>query len=187
MTKRDFSPENIHNFIEENESTKVFPTGSYVWFHNKIKDFIPHDYDYVVIEKSDQYNFQRFSYMFMDVFKISINIEGNKKDLINFILGYAESSGKMMSSSALLNPLFCKELNISWTDIDPYYTRIENLLNVAISINPKYSYVLEILKCYAENKNHELSDQQISKVYEVYLKYKGFRKNPTYVEWRLTK
>lgn len=165
MTKEDFSPENIHQFIESDEYQDIISTGSYSLFKD-IEGFEPHDYDYALLIKSDENSTAKQNYMWMDCKVIYYKPDMSKQEYIEFILNEAQTYP--MLTVGLFTKNQCEFFHIEFSDIEPYLGQIEERVSYAAEHYPKYKYYSELLKYVKENRSFDITEEQLMNVYQLY-------------------
>lgn len=168
ITRESFSPENIHEFIPEDEYTKVICGGSYYWF-NGIEGFQPHDYDYMVFSQSDQYAVSKLHYMFIDAWMIAYNANGTKQDFIDFVMDEAINKKHSSAGLRVLIKPACDIFGITYEDIEPYMEALEQQIIENTNIHTKYKWYQKIIRFIRENRSLELTPEQRQAAFEDYV------------------
>jgi hypothetical protein len=125
------------------------------YFFNGIKDFAPHDIDYLELcDYLEGYN--------------SIRITGRGKCLFKWLrmtpdkfVEVTLKNGLPMAMGKFLIPEFCKEIGFTIEHLKQLKPLVEKL-------DEKHKYEEVIFNAYIDNNDFVLNEEQLHKAYEVY-------------------
>lgn len=173
MLDERYSPENIQKYFVNDETFKLFLIGSNYWF-SKFDDFKAHDYDYVLLEKSDHFELSKIKGFQADIKRLryieDIPIEEKAEQIYN------------TSKFCFAHKDICEHLGFTFADIEEQLNKFKAYANEAL-VNTKYEYYIKIINYLLQNRTLELTDEQLLDVYEKYKICKDYTKFLNGVEY----